>query len=718
MLPVEGISILDLRMTPNEDLFNDFVDLYNQTFTDPREREDPAQWLGRMSKRAASPQPSTHLFVAVPTAATSSRCVVGGLVFEHYRASHCALLTYLVVEEASRRKGIARALVGQALSLLTQEERDLGGGLRVVFCEAEDPRRVSDDHSAMPTCERLRALSGLGARLIDLEYVQPHLVGGSGMCDHLRLLAFPARGCTGEADTDRSAERVSGAVVYDFLREFYLAQGVSHPDDDPNFRKMAQHLRGELVLRDPREKSVLSLKETAVCLHYVSPCSDPPKQLLPYPGCHEFQSMELDLMSYGYQIHKLLGSRCEHGEPIPVEIQFPERIDYHTEGRHMLLLPERRTCRVHARVSSTLFLLSGIRVWHVVLVPEDGEGFTEFDIIRLIHLYDGRTENTDLGARVKFRIGFKESGGGFALADGLLQLLLGDRAEIPGRLGPTAGTVQIITGRGTTRDDTDLGQVMQAVQAARTLGGEDAYKNLVLWISERTGQGLALLALCGIVTGIFDLAEIKEEEALDTIEPTFSSPGCFLRIHRCTSVSICKEDRAMEGVKNRIGISPYLLLPHAALLHNEALIEDSETTLVKVATGHRVSLRELEEADQRIRRNLDRFYLPNVFNYVTERTLFARGAEGRGTNERLAAARAKLAELDGQLESAWEQRHDRGQMRIAALLAVFTVAGLHDALFEMVKGTGLQRYLWWIQGGLALVVVLLYVLCGVKRHRR
>jgi hypothetical protein len=112
---------------------------------------------------------------------------------------------------------------------------------------------------------------------------------------------------------------------------------------------------------------------------------------------------------------------------------------------------------------------------------------------------------------------------------------------------------------------------------------------------------------------------------------------------------------------------------------------------------------------------LDRLYLPNVFNYVTERTLFTQGAEGRGTNERLIAARARLQELDGQVKAAWERRHDRGQMRIAAILAVFTVFGLRDVLFDIMKGTVLQPYSWWVLCGLAALVVLSYVLWGVKR---
>lgn len=170
----------------------------------------------------------------------------------------------------------------------------------------------------------------------------------------------------------------------------------------------------------------------------------------------------------------------------------------------------------------------------------------------------------------------------------------------------------------------------------------------------------------------------------------------------------------MMQVKNHIGLSPYLLIPHAALLHNEALIDDSEAALCDVAVKHRIGLTNLENARQRMERNLNRFYLPNIFNYITEKTLFASGSEGRGTNERLIATRAKLNELDGQIKSAWAQRHHRGQMRIAALMAVFTVLGLRDVLYELMKGTAMESYLWWDLFGLAGVVVLLYILWGMK----
>lgn len=715
---VEKFSILNLRDNPRQDFLDSFICLYNKTFTNPLERESPSEWPNRMWQDAKAPQPSTHLLVSLASSGPDEQCVVGGLIFEHYRASHCGLLTYLVVEQDWRQKGIAKALVDKALAILIQKERDSGGQLKAVFCETENPHFVPDEQSVMPTCERLNILLNLGARLIDLQkYIQPPLVGGEGPCEHLLLMAFDRPGCL-EADIDNEpAKIIGGEVIYDFLNEFYRAQGVDCPEEDMSFREMAPHLHNDLRLHDPREKPILNLENVAVCLHYVQPYPEsPPKQALSYPGCHVFQSMELDLMSYGYQVRKLLGSQCEHKRQIPIEIEFPERVDYLTEGRHMLLLPARRNCRARAMVSSTLFLISGIRVWHVVLVPDNDEIFTEFDIIKLIHLYDGRTENTNLGSKVKFLLRSKELKEIKVTADGLLEAMLSNLPNCLKNCKPTGGTVQIATGKASTLVGSNLVDMMDliaTVKSIRTASSQQMYNHFVSMISNGTPQGKALLALCGIIGGIFDFAEVDAEEVLDTLEPTFTSSDSLIRIHRCTMVSIAEHDRAMAEVVDTIGISPYLLIPHSALLHNEALIEDSEVALSKVTNTRRIA--KLEAACQRMERNLNRFYLPNVFNYITEKTLFARGSEERGTNERLAAIRAKLQEVDSQVKVAWERRHDHRQKHISALLSVFTVIGLRNVLFDIMKGTAFEPYSWWVLCGLAGVMVLLYVLWAAKR---
>lgn len=231
--------LTDLREQPNPALLAAFEALYRRTFTDPAEREDPAQWPPRLYGDLPPPQPRMHLLVAVDG---QEGHLLGGIAFEYYRDSRCGLLTYLVVAPDGRRRGLGRQLVRGALQRLQQEARAHGAELRGVFAEAEDPDRVgASDDAAMPPRERLTALAHLGARRIDIPYVQPALEGGDGPCRHLLLLAFyPPTG------------PIAGSVVRDFLHEFYRALGVAEPATDADFCAMERVLDGAKMLLAPR----------------------------------------------------------------------------------------------------------------------------------------------------------------------------------------------------------------------------------------------------------------------------------------------------------------------------------------------------------------------------------------------------------------------------------------------------------------------------------
>lgn len=235
-MPATAPDLLDLRTHPHPGLLAAFTELYTRTFTDPSEREDPAQWPARLYGKLPAPQPQMHLLVAVDNRGT----LLGGIAFEYYRDSRCGLLTYLVVDPARRRRGLARHLVERAVTLLREDAARAGTLLRAVFSETEDPERVATRDNVMSPHERLTALARLGARRLDIPYVQPALEGGSGRCRHLLLLAFyPARA---------EADMIDGAVVRDFLHEFYRALGVAQPEADAEFQAMSACLQGTLPL--------------------------------------------------------------------------------------------------------------------------------------------------------------------------------------------------------------------------------------------------------------------------------------------------------------------------------------------------------------------------------------------------------------------------------------------------------------------------------------
>lgn len=75
--------------------------------------------------------------------------------------------------------------------------------------------------------ERLRILGRMGARAVDLDYVQPGRSGGGGRARHLLLLHL-----------DGAEEHIGRRIVLDFMHEFYRALGVDDPYVDADFDSM------------------------------------------------------------------------------------------------------------------------------------------------------------------------------------------------------------------------------------------------------------------------------------------------------------------------------------------------------------------------------------------------------------------------------------------------------------------------------------------------
>lgn len=724
-----GFDFADLRDAPSPEGFDAFVELYKATFTDESEREDPEDWRKRLAQDDAPPQPLTRLLLA---RRADDGELAGGLVFEFYRESGCGLLTYLVVAKRSREQGLARQLIDRAKAALAEDARRLGVRLNALFAESESPTEVAPGEGPISPRLRLSVFEKLGAKWLRFPYVQPELKGGKGRCRHLLLLTFPL--------PEQPDGALEGEAVAGFLDEFYRALGVEDPPGDPDMIAMSDHLSRALPLRPlssmiPEtmlEDPVLKLGRCSVCLHFLEEEGARSERLAdaPYHYCQDMSSMELDLLSFAFQRPPTCNSECRTFGWERVEIHFPSAFVYNTEGRMIELICPSPVVSACVSVSQTRFVKSGRVIWHLAIRPDEESRFSEYDIIKLIHLYDGRAERTQLGERIQFR-----RAGRFSKI-GIEELLRDLNGGFAAKL--QAGTVQIITD-GQTAGGRSHAALLNDASEARGDDAESDAKHAELMAYFKTlgdreaadpdNPGAVMRAYCGIVTGIFDFREVDGEEALDTLEPTFADESTFLRIHRCTLVSIGDLDRALEACWNRVGASPYLLLPHAALLHNEAMVNEADERLdeaLKAINRSRsiwkrnaaASLTGLESALHAADRKL-RFYLPNIFNYVTERELFSKGAAGRGLLDQREATEAKLVELRAVIESRWNIRRENGQMTIAMMLALVSFAEIKGTVFEEMDQRGITQP-WPIYiAAAALAIAAIFALwkLGVRRLR-
>jgi GNAT superfamily N-acetyltransferase len=229
-------EIVDLRDARNDELLQAFyTELYVPAFPILTEQEDPSVWTPRLW----GPPDRLELHILVVghnLAEPSKRVLAGGVAFELYRESWCGLITYLIVAPSLRRNGLGRMLVARSIQILTQRATELGGQIRAVFAETNDPTLVSAACDSMDPRRRVEALQRMGGRIIAMQYVQPELTPGQGRSRELMLLAFPIDGAPVDA--------IHAEWVIAFLEDFYRTNGLDHPRQDAEFQAMVRSIGG------------------------------------------------------------------------------------------------------------------------------------------------------------------------------------------------------------------------------------------------------------------------------------------------------------------------------------------------------------------------------------------------------------------------------------------------------------------------------------------
>ena len=207
------------------------AELFVPSFPDPDEQEGPADWAPRLWEAAAPPQPEQHGFVAGTQLGDPSRRSLAGFAFvERYRASRCALLSYIAVDPRWRGRGVARALFDRALR---SARAAAGTQLRAVFAEIHDPRRVASVYEVIDPADRARIMARLGGYRVPLTYVQPALGPGGERSDRLVLIAFPPMG----------SATLDARDILAFLEEYYSALGVDDLAHDPALARIESELQ-------------------------------------------------------------------------------------------------------------------------------------------------------------------------------------------------------------------------------------------------------------------------------------------------------------------------------------------------------------------------------------------------------------------------------------------------------------------------------------------
>ncbi len=622
------------------------------------------------------------------------------------------------------------------------------------------------------TVARLEALRALGGKWIDVPYVQPPLGPERLPGRNLLLLAFP----TGSHD----ALSVDRSTVLGFLEELYDALAWSS-DGREELARMQDRLRrldeaygGEgrvpyrelPILEEPRfvfERVALTLHFVTAEAREVRPGSwwarkrnrGPEAGAGPPPGnageiraliegarprldplagkdltdwmdigvtivgddidfdCPYFHSFEADLLSHRFQGDPPLDSVCTRETPESVTLRLPERIDYLSEGRNSSLYRSRREVPALVNLNYTRFPNTGLRVWHLTFSPDEGAGFDEYDVIKLLGTYNPHHEQT----RVLEQLEFELEGEVGLDVQVLVHRLSGGAALVT---APRAGTLDVDTSRVRPGGAIDWEAVFAELHEVRK--DEAVAADVLGGLYRDDGTRTLINACCGIVTGIFDFERMSLDEAIDTLVPNVPAVPDLVSIQRGTLVSFGLESEIFENevCRRTIGASPYLIIPHAVLLHNEVLAELAERVTDRVADEERPE--QLEGSLETIERITRRLRVPNVFHYQSERDLFEVGQRNRGSGERIDALDDKITELRHRLDTRRSVGRSRREFGLTVILGLLSTTAVLDALAFFGPDGGGSFLSFWppnaaglVFTGAVLAVVVMMVMAFPRR---
>jgi hypothetical protein len=764
-------------------------ELYLPSFPNKDEREDPEAWMPRLSIHApTSPQPSTHIFVAGARLGSTGdgRQLDGFLIAERYPESWCALATYLAVAPRARGRHVASRLVGHAVSALARGAGGTERPLCALFAEITDPHKPKasavGDFDAFA---RADALSRMGWQHVPVDYVQPALGGGRARVRHLMLWAYPLddRPLTAiPAVTLREFLR-------EFYQALGVERPDDDPDFQAMTH--ATGMRSFVLEAVGVETPRLAFDTYGVAFHYVLSIARGalPRSVRSSVVFRSFERDILS-QSFRERPPLWSAVVALPAKLARLELILPNAISYEAEGtrKRLLLNPgagvPRPTRRRAVRLAASLTVFSSpdevepapavagpaetTAVLHLVLTPDrhqDGQDdlgpdsvLSEWDLLTLIKLWEGGEGIDDpdrepLAERVRFEA--RDGGPARTLAAlarevfrnplKLAEDVTVHLASGPGRekalaaclRAPRVGTVQVLTKSSGPVDWKALYGLLNdryggagRVPAAR---GDDAAAGSAA-PSELDRQSCAV---GGMLQGLLDFPYIAPDELSDVFQaapgmdparrPVRIANRLVLGIHKGTLLCIMDDCRVYRRVHAQVGISPYLILPHAVLLCNGHLLEVAQRTARQAAAEPTAS------TESRMRDALQGRYLFNVFHYPLERYLFEAGMASRGLVDLKASLESQLAEVSGKRRAARdrrERRFERGLTQIGlafAALQLLSFFSLLDIGFDpaflggLVDRLGLRNVSWLglvrILGPVAVFALVLVGLLVIRlRH--
>ncbi|MEY3728136.1 MAG: hypothetical protein RL098_1608 [Bacteroidota bacterium] len=674
-----------------------FLPIYEEAFPDANERED---WKD-IQLRICDPNafPKTILFFDNPLAPN------GGLIADIYPEQGVVHLIYIAVAQNKRGNGIAKRLIKERLpSCLAQLQKQLNCSFKAVLFESNIPWLTTKD--AIDPKTRLQIFEYFGAKAIPIKYVQPALHEAKKEVENLFLLSFPLEG--------HLHQSIETSLLIEFLDAFYKGLGINEPNQNPFFRRMQTELinithmnQVQLTAIPQQERPQIRMKKAAICMQFAS--KDEPGQAVASEICNEFYSYETDLLSAHFQKRRPFQSQfLDDFGVLPITIHFPTYYSYLSEGTRHQKASMRTQVSAQLHLSRSKSLTGNTSTWSVVVSTAPDDYFSEIECIKLLNFFGSKQEDVNLIDMIEWSCSQVSKCKFNEFISQLLTFNAHESIEI------LSGILQTDTAHIEFEDKTvqfnwsEFYLNLKRHNEHHELA-EQQYERT--YYNDPTFQAVNNI-FCGFALGIFDFERMDFDEVTDTLIPRKANENYLLLLNRGILLCACHDDDMFASTLGAIGMSPYLLIPNMVLVNNEYTLNRIDKAIEQLYKGHdqknKIALSELRKVRAEIDHWLNDNYLPNIFQYPSEKDLYEFGTDHRGILIYKSNLENSIQTLDDLKDELIANRQENSDLMMTILLTLLSGIQFQSMFESFVDGDFMMSWIWTILFSLSLTGAIYY----------
>lgn len=581
------------------DQLRKFETIYESGFPDRNERELFQDIINRVIGNKKPFEP--HSIIVIKKNDEKEDEVCGGLIADWYEKSKSIHLTYLIIDNKFRGKGIANTLINDGVNMIKDWIRNYRQiEIRNVFFESNNPELTKNDN--FDPYKRLEIFSKLGAKWINIPYIQPALDTAKKDVNNLLLLTFP------QFNADKS--RIPTPEITDFLTEFYAGLG----GKEESLLMMTASLKqiedneGLIEPESLLEQNHFEFSKASVTWHLIdekTAIENPDQRII----SNYLDSFEADLLNFRNQKRTDKDFKSTFEGNYSALLHLPRAYSYCSEGikHYKITNAKRLAVPVNLSISKTFLNKSDLSLWHLTMTPAANCTLSENDLIKLVQSFGSNQENTVFSNPFALEINKKNGKNHFLTA---VEELFKNQAS-------QSGIIQI-----------------DPIHFFKEKAKWTSFSNLFL--NERSSiadNELKTIAktLCGIILGIFDFERMNEDEIFDTIQPVASKNNSFVILCRGTLLKMSYDEEICNAVSNHVIVDPYLLIPNMVLTYNKLILTktlDKINDVLKPEKKYKLDF--LEKNQREIRNTLSVKIIHDVFQYPSEKEIIKTGEVQRG----------------------------------------------------------------------------------------